>query len=133
MENKNKVLYHGVGRRKSSIAQVFLTPGTGKILANNKELNDFFSYKNLVQDLLQPLVLTDTLNKFDINIKLKGGGFTGQAGAARLGIARALISVSSDYRNILKPKKMLVRDARVKERKKYGLKSARKAPQYSKR
>lgn len=129
----NKVIYRGTGRRKSSVAQVILTPGKGSIMVNEKPALEFFPYATLVQDLEQPLVATGTQKDFDINIVVKGGGFSGQAGAARLGIARALLEASEDYRKALRAIGMLTRDARIKERKKYGLRGARRAPQYSKR
>ncbi len=133
MNSKNKVIYHGLGRRKTSVSQVTLTPGTGKIIVNNKDVYSFFPYKTLVQDLSQPLKATDSLEKWDVIVKVSGGGFTGQSGATRLGISRALLTVSEDFRSILRQSELLTRDARIKERKKYGLKGARKAPQYSKR
>ncbi len=133
MANKSEVMYQSTGRRKGAIAQVILFPGKGNIIVNNKKAIDFFPYKTLVQDLSQPLEITDSLEKFDVKVKVIGGGFTGQAGAARLGIARALLKVSNDFKSSLKQAGLLTRDARVKERKKYGLKAARKAPQYSKR
>lgn len=128
-----KAKYYATGRRKRSIAKVCLQKGTGKITINTKDVYDFFPYKTLVQDLTQPLTITETNEKLDVNVKVIGGGFNGQAGACRLGIARALLEISKDYRAILKKNGMLTRDARVKERKKYGLHKARKAPQYSKR
>ncbi|ABC01381.1 30S ribosomal protein S9 [Mycoplasma capricolum subsp. capripneumoniae] len=130
---KDKVIYRGTGRRKSSIAQVILTPGSGLITVNGKPALEFFPYATLVQDLEQPLVATNTLKDFDIIVKVIGGGFTGQAGATRLGIARALLQASEDYRKLLRDQGLLTRDARIKERKKYGLRGARRAPQYSKR
>lgn len=130
---KTDVVYRGTGRRKKSIAQVILTPGKGNIIVNDKKAIDFFPYTTLVQDLEQPLVVTQTQDKFDVNIKVIGGGFTGQAGAGRLGIARALLAASEDYRLMLRSKNLLTRDSRIKERKKYGLKAARRAPQFSKR
>lgn len=128
-----KAKFYATGRRKRSIAKVCLQKGTGKITINTKDVYDFFPYKTLVQDLTQPLTITETTEKLDVNVKVIGGGFNGQAGACRLGIARALLEISKDYRAILKKNGMLTRDARVKERKKYGLHKARKAPQYSKR
>lgn len=128
-----KVIYQGTGRRKTSVAKVILTPGTGVILVNGVPALEFFPYETLVQGLKQPLEATGTTNIFDIDIKVRGGGFTGQAGAARLGIARALLAASEDYRKNLKAVGMLTRDARIKERKKYGLRAARRAPQFSKR
>lgn len=129
----SKVIYRGTGKRKSSIAQVILTPGTGNIIVNEQPALDFFPYATLVQDLEQPLVATGTQKDFDITIVVKGGGFTGQAGASRLGIARALLEASEDYRKSLRAAGLLTRDARIKERKKYGLRGARRAPQFSKR
>ncbi|AEM68571.1 30S ribosomal protein S9 [Mycoplasma putrefaciens] len=129
----NKVIYRGTGRRKTSIAQVILTPGSGKVIVNGKAALDFFPYATLVQDLEQPLLATGTLKDFDITVKVNGGGFTGQAGATRLGIARALLQASEDYRKALRNEGLLTRDARIKERKKYGLRGARRAPQFSKR
>ncbi|QEH62284.1 30S ribosomal protein S9 [Spiroplasma chinense] len=131
--NKNTVMYRGTGRRKSSVAQVILTPGTGEIIVNGKPALEFFPYATLVQDMEQPLEATGTKSDFSIKITVKGGGFTGQAGAARLGIARALLEASKDYKPELRGKGLLTRDARVKERKKYGLYGARRAPQFSKR
>ena len=128
-ENK----YAAIGRRKRSVAKVTLTNGTGKITVNGKDVKDYMPYETLVMDLIQPLELTDTLNKFDIEINVKGGGFSGQTGAIRLGIARALMLVNSENRPVLKTNGMITRDARIKERKKYGLKKARRAPQFSKR
>ena len=133
MSNKSEVMYQSVGRRKTAIAQVILTPGKGSIIINGKKASDFFPYKTLVQDLSQPLVVTDSSDKFDVLVKVTGGGFNGQAGATRLGIARSLLKVSNDFKAILRQAGLLTRDSRIKERKKYGLKGARKAPQYSKR
>jgi small subunit ribosomal protein S9 len=128
-----KVQYYGTGRRKASVARVFLTSGTGKIVVNGRDVNEYMPYATLVMDLKQPLELTSTADKFDINCTVKGGGFTGQAGAIRLGITRALMNVSEDFRKPLKVAGMVTRDPRAKERKKYGLKAARRAPQFSKR
>lgn len=128
-ENK----YAAIGRRKRSVAKVTLTNGTGKITVNRKDVKDYMPYETLVMDLIQPLELTDTLKKFDIEINVKGGGFSGQTGAIRLGIARALMLVNGENRPVLKTSGMITRDARIKERKKYGLKKARRAPQFSKR
>lgn len=133
MAKKQLVQYIGVGRRKSSTARVILTPGSGQILVNEVEVNTYMPYATLVMDLKQPLVMTSTGEHFDITVNVNGGGFTGQAGAIRLGIARALLEASLDYRPVLKKNGMLTRDARAKERKKYGLKAARRAPQFSKR
>ena len=128
-----KVQYYGTGRRKASVARVFLTTGTGKIVVNGRDVNEYMPYATLVMDLKQPLELTSTTEKFDVNCTVKGGGFTGQAGAIRLGITRALMNVSEDFRKPLKVAGMVTRDPRAKERKKYGLKAARRAPQFSKR
>ena len=128
-----KVQYYGTGRRKASVARVFLTSGTGKIVVNGRDVNEYMPYATLVMDLKQPLELTNTTEKFDVNCTVKGGGFTGQAGAIRLGITRALMNVSEDFRKPLKVAGMVTRDPRAKERKKYGLKAARRAPQFSKR
>ncbi|ALA97027.1 30S ribosomal protein S9 [Spiroplasma kunkelii CR2-3x] len=133
MAKKQEVIYRGTGRRKSSIAQVVLTPGKGNVVVNGKPALEFFPYATLVQDLEQPLEITGSKSEFDIRVKVSGGGFTGQAGATRLGIARALVEASQDYKTLLKHPGMLTRDARIKERKKYGLHGARRAPQYSKR
>ncbi len=128
-----KVQYYGTGRRKSSVARVYLTEGTGKITVNGKDVNEYMPFATLVMDLKQPLTLTDTQDKFDVNATVTGGGFTGQTGALRLGITRALMAVSADFRKPLKVAGMVTRDPRAKERKKYGLKAARRAPQFSKR
>ena len=128
-ENK----YAAIGRRKRSVAKVTLTNGTGKITVNGKDVKDYMPYETLVMDLIQPLELTDTLKKFDVEINVKGGGFSGQTGAIRLGIARALMLANQENRPVLKANGMVTRDARIKERKKYGLKKARRAPQFSKR
>lgn len=125
--------YTALGRRKRSVAKVTLTNGTGKITVNGKDVKDYMPYETLVMDLIQPLELTDALKKFDIEINVKGGGFSGQTGAIRLGIARALMLVNGENRPVLKTSGMITRDARIKERKKYGLKKARRAPQFSKR
>lgn len=127
------VEYKGLGRRKSSIAKVKLVPGKGNITINGKKPNEFFPNALIIQDMEQPLVVTETKEKFDIMIKVMGGGFTGQAGAARLGIARALIQASADYKPLLKKAGLVTRDARVKERKKFGLYGARRSPQFTKR
>ena len=124
--------YYGTGRRKSSIARVYVTSGTGKIVVNGRDVNEYMPYATLVMDLRQPLVLTETESKYDVRAEVKGGGFTGQSGAIRLGIARALLEAGCD-RSTLKTAGLLVRDSRAKERKKYGLKAARRAPQFSKR
>lgn len=128
-----KVQYYGTGRRKSSVARVFVTEGTGRIVVNGRDVNEYMPYATLVMDLTQPLNITGTADKFDVNATVKGGGFTGQAGAIRLGITRALMNVTADFRKPLKVAGMVTRDPRAKERKKYGLKAARRAPQFSKR
>ncbi|MBL0701846.1 MAG: 30S ribosomal protein S9 [Spiroplasma sp.] len=128
-----KKFYYGTGRRKSSVARVRMVSGTGKIIVNNHTIEDYMPSPTLLIDLKQPLVLTDTVEKFDIFINATGGGFAGQTGAIRLGITRALMEADAEYRKILKPAGLVTRDARVKERKKYGLKGARRAPQFSKR
>ena len=132
-KKKDIVQYYGTGRRKSSVARVFLVPGEGKISVNDRDVNEYMPYATLVMDLKQPLELTNTADKFDVKCTVSGGGFTGQAGAIRLGIARALLLASADYRAPLKVAGMLTRNSRAKERKKYGLKAARRAPQFSKR
>ena len=125
--------FYGTGRRKSSVARVRLVPGTGKILINNRDIDDYFGLETLKVVVRQPLVATDTLGKFDVLAKVNGGGFTGQAGAIRHGISRALLTVEEEYRAPLKAAGFLTRNSRMKERKKYGLKAARRAPQFSKR
>ncbi len=125
--------YHGTGRRKKSIARVYLTPGKGNITINKRDIDDYFGLETLKVIVRQPLAATDTADKFDILVNVKGGGYTGQAGAIRHGIARALLTVDADYRPTLKKAGYLTRDPRMKERKKYGLKAARRAPQFSKR
>ena len=129
---KNDFQYYGTGRRKSSVARVYITSGTGKIIVNGRDVNEYMPFETLVMDLKQPLVLTNTESKYDIECAVKGGGFTGQAGAIRLGITRALLEAGCD-RSTLKSAGMCTRDSRAKERKKYGLKAARRAPQFSKR
>jgi len=130
---KETIVYQGTGRRKSSVARVYLTPGKGEIAVNGKALDEYLPLETLRMVVRSPLELTETLDHFDIMINVYGGGFTGQAGAMRHGIARALLLASSDYRPKLKSAGFLTRDPRAKERKKYGLKGARRAPQYSKR
>jgi len=125
--------YYGTGRRKSSVARVYLTPGGGTITVNKRSIDDYFGLETLKLIIRQPLELTGTTGKFDIKINVFGGGFTGQAGAIRHGISRALLLADSDFRPVLKKAGMLTRDPRMKERKKYGLKGARRAPQFSKR
>nr|WP_304610898.1 30S ribosomal protein S9 [Mycoplasma sp. Pen4] len=128
-----KVIYAGLGRRKSSVARVRLAPGTGKFVINNRDARDYLTSDIYLQDANQPFVLTETLGTFDVSVNVKGGGLSGQAGAIRLGIARALLEASQDYRAALKVAGMLTRDARAKERKKPGLRAARRARQFSKR
>lgn len=125
--------YYGTGRRKSSVARVYLFPGTGKITINKRDIDDYLGLETLKVIVRQPLEATGTTDKFDVSVNVKGGGFTGQAGAIRHGIARALLEADSDYRPVLKSAGYLTRDPRMKERKKYGLKAARRAPQFSKR
>ena len=125
---------YGTGRRKSSVARVYLVPGTGKITINKRDIDEYFGLDTLKVIVRQPLVATETTDKFDVLVNVKGGGYTGQAGAIRHGISRALLEVDSEeYRPLLKKAGFLTRDPRMKERKKYGLKKARKAPQFSKR
>ena len=136
-----KQVWTATGRRKRSSASVRITGGTGNIIVNGTDVNEYFPNQILVMDLKQPLTVTDNVNRFDIEVSVKGGGYSGQAGAIRLGIARALLKFDANtdqtredsYRKILKANGLLTRDARVKERKKYGLKKARRAPQFSKR
>ena len=130
---KKTVSYVGTGRRKSSVARVFMTPGTGVITVNGRTLEDYLPQATLRMEVNAPLVLTETKDQFDIKINVYGGGYAGQAGAMRHGIARALLEASTDYRPALKKAGFLTRDSRMKERKKYGLKGARRAPQFSKR
>jgi len=128
-----EVKYYGTGRRKSSVARVYLVPGNGKITINKRDIDEYFGLETLKFIVRQPLVLTETSDKFDIRINVHGGGFTGQAGAIRHGISRALLEADIEYRGGLKKAGFLTRDPRMKERKKYGLKGARRAPQFSKR
>ena len=125
--------YYGTGRRKSSVARVYLVPGTGKVTINKRDMDEYFGLDTLKVIVRQPLAATETADKFDVLVNVRGGGYTGQAGAIRHGIARALLNVDADYRPILKSAGFLTRDPRMKERKKYGLKAARRAPQFSKR
>jgi small subunit ribosomal protein S9 len=125
--------YYGTGRRKSSVARVYLVPGTGKVTINKKDMDDYFGYDTLKVIARQPLELTSTTDKFDVLVNVKGGGYTGQAGAIRHGIARALCEADAELRPALKKAGYLTRDPRMKERKKPGLKKARRAPQFSKR
>ena len=128
-----KVSYYGTGRRKTSVARVYLTPGTGNIVINKRSIDEYFGLETLKVTVRQPLAATETLDKFDVMVNVYGGGFTGQAGAIRHGISRALLKADPDYRPVLKNAGFLTRDPRMKERKKYGLKAARRAPQFSKR
>ena len=130
--SKKNAVYYGTGRRKSSVARVYVTAGTGKIIVNDKDVSEYMPYATLVLDLKQPLTLTANEDKFDVTAHVHGGGFTGQAGAIRLGLARALLEAGVE-RTTLKVNGMLTRNPRAKERKKYGLKQARRAPQFSKR
>ena len=125
--------FYGTGRRKSSVARVRVYAGTGKIIINDREIDDYFGLETLKLIVRQPLALTDTAEKFDIICRVGGGGVTGQAGAIRHGIARALLQYDENLRPALKKAGFLTRDPRMKERKKYGLKGARRAPQFSKR
>ncbi len=125
--------YYGTGRRKKSIARVYLVPGTGKITINKRDIDQYLGLETLKVVVRQPLVATETTDKYDVLVTVRGGGFTGQAGAIRHGIARALLQVDGEFRPILKKAGYLTRDPRMKERKKYGLKAARRAPQFSKR
>ena len=125
--------YYGTGRRTSSVARVSLVPGTGKITIHKRDIDEYLGLETLKVVVRQPLVATDSTDKFDVLVNVKGGGFTGQAGAIRHGIARVLLQVDPDFRPILKSAGYLTRDPRMKERKKYGLKAARRAPQFSKR
>ena len=128
-----KIYYYGTGRRKNAIARVRLTEGSGKITINGKDIEEFFGMETLKVIAKQPLTVTNTTSKYDVIVKVTGGGFTGQAGAIRHGIARALNEANNEFRPALKQNGFLTRDPRMKERKKYGLKKARKAPQFSKR
>ena len=138
---KKENMYYGTGKRKTSVAKVKLIPGAGKVTVNGQDVYEYFPFKTLVMDLMQPLELTDTVSKFDVVCDVKGGGFSGQTGAIRLGIVKALLEYDSasdpesetSFRKILKGAGMVTRDSRIKERKKPGLKKARRAPQFSKR
>ena len=125
--------YYGTGRRKTSVARVYLVPGTGKITINKRDIEDYLGLEVLRMTVRQPLVATETSEKFDVCVNVIGGGMAGQAGAIRHGISRALLEADQDYRPVLKKAGFLTRDPRMKERKKYGLKEARRAPQFSKR
>lgn len=128
-----KAQYIGTGRRKKAIARVRLVPGTGKVTINKRDIENYFNYETLRTMLREPLVITDTLGQYDVLVNVHGGGYTGQAGAIRHGISRALLQADAELRPILKKAGFLTRDPRMKERKKYGLKKARKASQFSKR
>jgi small subunit ribosomal protein S9 len=128
-----QVQYYGTGRRKSSVARVRLVPGEGRVIINGREFENYIPFAALREVVKQPLVATETLGNYDVLVNVSGGGFTGQAGAIRHGIARALLKADPEYRLTLKRAGLLTRDARMKERKKYGLKGARRAPQFSKR
>lgn len=125
--------FYGTGRRKKSIARVYLTPGKGDVVINKRNMDDYFGMETLKVIVRQPFMATGTNEKFDVLVNVRGGGYTGQAGAIRHGIARALLQVDAEYRPVLKKEGFLTRDPRMKERKKYGLKAARRAPQFSKR
>ena len=133
MYTSAKPYFYGTGRRKSSVARVRLYPGSGKITINNRDVDDYFGLETLKLIINQPFGVTGTAGKFDIGANVTGGGISGQAGAIRHGIARALLLVDENYRTPLKAAGLLTRDPRMKERKKYGLKAARRAPQFSKR
>ena len=128
-----EVQYYGTGRRKKSTARVRLVPGSGRVIINNRDAEEYFPYETQRLILKQPLVATETEGTYDVLVNVRGGGFTGQAGAIRHGVARALLEADPDYRAVLKREGYLTRDSRMKERKKYGLRGARRAPQFSKR
>ena len=128
-----QVQYYGTGRRKSSVARVYLVPGSGKITINDRPFVEYIPSAAVRLDVLQPLTMTNTQASYDVNVTVCGGGISGQAGAIRHGISRALLEVNADFRPVLKKAGMLTRDPRCKERKKYGLKGARRSPQFSKR
>ncbi len=128
-----KAKFYGTGRRKKSVARVYLTAGTGNITINGRDIDEYLGLETLKVIVRQPLALTETEGKFDVMVNVKGGGYTGQAGAIRHGISRALLEADADYRPALQKAGYLTRDPRMKERKKYGLKAARRAPQFSKR
>ena len=125
--------FYGTGRRKSSVARVYLVPGTGKITINKRDIDEYFGLETLKVIVRQPLAALDATDKYDVLVNVHGGGYTGQAGAIRHGLSRALLQVDADFRPVLKKAGFLTRDPRMKERKKYGLKAARRAPQFSKR
>ena len=129
----SEVCYNAVGRRKKAIARVRLIPGEGNITINKRDLDSFFGLETLKTTVRQPMTLTETLGRFDVIVNVHGGGYTGQAGAIRHGISRALVALNPEYRPALKAAGFMTRDPRMKERKKYGLKAARRAPQFSKR
>ena len=129
----SQVVYWGTGRRKTSVARVRLVPGTGRITINNKDIDDYLNYETLKTEVRSPLTHTNTLNRYDVLARVHGGGFTGQSGALRHGISRALVKADGELKDSLKKAGFLTRDARMVERKKYGLKKARRAPQFSKR
>jgi len=130
---KSAERYYGTGRRKKSVARVYVMPGKGNITINKRDIDDYFGLETLKVIVRQPLVATETEGKYDILVNVKGGGYTGQAGAIRHGLSRALLKVDPEFRPALKKEGYLTRDPRMKERKKYGLKAARRAPQFSKR
>ena len=133
MAKKATAQFYGTGRRKKSIARVYMVPGKGDITINGRSIDEYFGLETLKVIVRQPLTATETTEKYDVKVNVKGGGYTGQAGAIRHGIARALLKVDDDFRPVLKKAGYLTRDPRMKERKKYGLKAARRAPQFSKR
>ena len=141
MAKEKEKFYYGTGRRKASIAKVKLIPGNGKMTVNGRDIHEYLPYETLIMNLSQPLELTNTKDMFDVEVEVKGGGFSGQTGAIRLGIAKALLEYDNttpadsenSFRKVLKVNGMITRDSRIKERKKPGLKKARRAPQFSKR
>ena len=133
MAKKSVQKYYGTGRRKSSVARVYLMPGKGNITINKRDIDDYFGLETLKVIVRQPLAALEAVGKYDVKVTVKGGGYTGQAGAVRHGIARALVQADAENRPVLKKAGFLTRDPRMKERKKYGLKAARRAPQFSKR
>ena len=132
-KKSENIVFCGTGRRKKSIARVYLMPGKGEITINKRPIDEYFGLETLKVIVRQPMAATDTVDKYDVLVNVHGGGYTGQAGAIRHGISRALLQVDADYRPVLKKAGFLTRDPRAKERKKYGLKAARRAPQFSKR
>ncbi|GEA14362.1 MULTISPECIES: 30S ribosomal protein S9 [Neomoorella] len=128
-----QVQFYGTGRRKNAVARVYLVPGEGRVLVNDRPLDEYFGQQILAMQVRQPLEVTNNTGRFDVLAKVRGGGISGQAGAIRMGIARALLQADADLRPVLKSHGFLTRDPRMKERRKYGLKKARKAPQFSKR